>query len=181
MQHFNHGNYLDGPSFSSVQGILAVIRAAHTRLKRNPKLLEKKQAEEHTRQKENIFVIHSRDEAKWRELKDIIKNTFRLNPLILAEQPDIGKTVIEKFEHYAETCSYAIALFTPDDEVHCNGDTYLQARPNVIYELGWFCGRLDRSSIMLLLKDGTSIFSDFFRFWWHYSEAFQDQYIGIGG
>ena len=69
--------------------------------------------------------------------------------------------MIEKFEHYAETCSYAIAIFTPDDEVTTKGETYLQARPNVIYEIGWFCGRLGRSGVMLLLKEGTSIFSDF--------------------
>jgi hypothetical protein len=38
---------------------------------------------------------------------------------------------------------------------------YLHARPNVIYELGWFCGRLERSFTMLLIKEGTSMFSDF--------------------
>ena len=52
-------------------------------------------------------------------------------------------------------------MFTPDDEVASGWETYLQARPNVIYELGWFCGRLDRSGVMLLLKEGTSLFSDF--------------------
>ncbi len=81
---------------------------------------------------------------------------FRLNPIILQEQADVGcKTVIEKFEHYAETCSYAIAIFTPDDEVAAGDETYLQARPNVIYEIGWFCGRLGRGGAMLLLKEGT--------------------------
>ncbi len=109
-----------------------------------------------------MFLIHGRDEAKWRELKDILKSEFRLNPIVLLEQPDAGcKTVIEKFEHYAQRCSYAIAVFTADDEVTSGGDTYLQVRPNVIYELGWFCGRLDRSGAMLLLKEGTSLFSDF--------------------
>ena len=107
-------------------------------------------------------MVHGRDEAKWRELKDIIKTEFRLNPIVLIEQPDAGcKTVIEKFEHYAQTCSYAIAVFTPDDEVKAGKEVYLQARPNVIYELGWFCGRLGRSGVMLLLKEGTSVFSDF--------------------
>jgi len=161
--HFNAGtkNYVGSPSYRSVETILSIIRAAHTRFTRNPALFSKKQGEEHLRVKENVFIIHGRDEGKWRELKDIITNTFRLKPLLLSEQPDFGKTVIEKFEHYAEMCSYAIALFTPDDEVHSGSDTYLQARPNVIYELGWFCGRIQRSSVMLLLKEGTSMFSDF--------------------
>ena len=58
-------------------------------------------------------------------------------------------------------CAYAFALFTPDDEVRVGHDTVLQARPNVIYELGWFCGVLSRRNVMLLLKEGTSLFSDF--------------------
>jgi predicted nucleotide-binding protein len=91
-----------------------------------------------------------------------LKSEFKLNPIVLVEQPDAGcKTVVEKFEYYAQTCNYAIAVFTPDDEVTSGAETYLQARPNVIYELGWFCGGLGRSSVMLLLKEGTSLFSDF--------------------
>lgn len=161
---FNEGisNFLRSPSYKSVENILSIVRAAQTRFKRNPEILVRRKAEETLRHKENIFVIHGRDEAKWRELKDILKSEFRLNPIVLLEQPDAGcKTVIEKFEHYAQTCSYAIAVFTPDDEVTSDEDTYLQARPNVIYELGWFCGRLGRSGAMLLLKEGTSLFSDF--------------------
>ena len=161
---FNVGvtNYTWTPSYKSVENIISVVRAAITRLKRNPDILSRKKANDAIAHRENIFIIHGRDEAKWRELKDIIKSEFRLNPIILQEQPDAGSpTVIEKFEHYAETCSYAIAIFTPDDEVTAAGETYLQARPNVIYEIGWFCGRLGRSGVMLLLKEGTSIFSDF--------------------
>lgn len=50
-------------------------------------------------------------------------------------------------------------MFTPDDEVSANGETYLQARPNFI-EIGWFFGRLGRTATMLLLKEGTRMFSD---------------------
>ena len=155
-------NFSGSPSYKSVENILSVMRAAITRLNRNPELLVRKKAEENARRRDNVFVIHGRDEAKWRELKDILKSEFRLNPIVLLEQPDAGcKTVIEKFEHYARECSYAVAVFTPDDEVKSGEETYLQARPNVIYELGWFCGHLGRTGAMLLLKEGTSVFSDF--------------------
>lgn len=161
-EYSNGFGYLGSPSFKGVENVLGVVRASLTRLRRNPELLVRRKAEESLRQKENIFVIHGRDEAKWRELKDIIQSEFRLNPIVLLQQPDAGcKTVIEKFEHYAQTCSYAIAVFTPDDEVTSGAEPYLQARPNVIYELGWFCGRLGRGNVMLLLKEGTSMFSDF--------------------
>jgi predicted nucleotide-binding protein len=161
-EYGNGFGYLDSPSLKGVENVLGVIRASLTRLRRNPDLLVRRKAEESLRKKENVFVIHGRDEAKWRELKDIIQTEFRMNPIVLDQQPDAGcKTVIEKFEHYAQTCSYAIAVFTPDDEVSAGSETYLQARPNVIYELGWFCGRLGRGNVMLLLKEGTSMFSDF--------------------
>ena len=106
------------PSYNSVEQILSIVRAAITRFTREPDLLERKKSAEGLRHRENVFLIHGHDEAKWRELKDILKSEFRLNPIVLLEQPDAGcKTVIEKFEHYAQTCSYAIAVFTPDDEV----------------------------------------------------------------
>ena len=81
---------------------------------------------DHSRRTENVFIIHGRDEAKRRELKEMVTDTFHLKPIILSEQPSTGRTVIEKFEDYAETCSYAIAIFTPDDEVSRNGETYLR-------------------------------------------------------
>lgn len=164
VNEFNVGisNFVGSPSYKSVENILSIVRAVQTRFNRNPEIINRRKAEETLRHRENVFVIHGRDEAKWRELKDILKSEFRLNPIVLEEQPTAGcKTVIEKFEYYARICSYAIAVFTPDDEVISDGATYLQARPNVIYELGWFSGKLGRSGAMLLLKEGTSLFSDF--------------------
>lgn len=163
INHFNEGisNFFHSPSYKSIENIIGVLGAAIKRFESNPNLLERRKELVDSKQKQNVFIIHGKDEAKWRELKDLIQNQFRLNPIVLLEQPDIGKTIIEKFEHYAKTCSYAIAVFTPDDEVTSEGETYLQARPNVIYELGWFCGHLGRENVMLLLKERTSMFSDF--------------------
>lgn len=163
---FNRGlnNYLRSPSYKSVENIIAIIKAAHTRFSRSPNLLSEMTLKNDQLSKclSNVFIIHGHDEAKWRELQGILTTRFKLNPIVLSLQPDAGAvTIIEKFEHYAKTCSYAIALFTPDDQVGSGEEAYVQARPNVIYELGWFCGHLGRSKVMLLLKEGTSVFSDF--------------------
>lgn len=110
----------------------------------------------------NIFIIHGHNEAKRRELTSILKERFNLNPIILSEQPDQGLTIIEKFEKFATNCSYAFALFTPDDIV-TNGDKqYFQARPNVIFELGWFYSKLGRSRVCILdqASEQSKIFSD---------------------
>lgn len=75
---FNEGisNYCNSPSYKSVENILSIIRASITRFARNPNLLnfkEDKTLSVSQIQRENIFIIHGRDEAKWRELKEIIK------------------------------------------------------------------------------------------------------------
>jgi hypothetical protein len=89
---FNNGisNYISSPSYKCVENILSVVRAAITRFERNPGLLVRKKSEDNLRCRENIFIIHGRDEAKWRELKDVLKSEFRLNPIVLFEQPDAG-------------------------------------------------------------------------------------------
>lgn len=112
----------------------------------------------------NVFIIHGQNEAKWRELEKILKDDFELNPIILQEQANRGCcTIIDKFESYASDCSYAFAIFTPDDIVENNGNKYIQARPNVIFELGWFSSYLGRKNVCILLQDGQGIemFSDF--------------------
>lgn len=117
---------------------------------------------EHSTQ--NLFIIHGHDEARWRELEKILREDFGLNPIVLEEQPDRGAaTIIEKFEFYAPNCSYAFAIFTPDDQVEKESTSYLQIRPNVIFELGWFCAYLGRNKIMILLQEDTDLdaFSDF--------------------
>lgn len=122
----------------------------------------KKKLEKRIENSKDVFIIHGHNEAKRRELKSLLKDRFDLNPIILSEQPDQGLTIIEKFEKYAVNCSYAFALFTPDDIV-TNGDRqYFQARPNVIFELGWFYANLGRSRVCILdqASDRSEIFSD---------------------
>lgn len=109
-----------------------------------------------------IFIIHGHNEAKRRELSSMLKERFGLEPIILSEQPDQGLTIIEKFEKHASQCSYAFALFTPDDIIS-DGDTqYFQARPNVIFELGWFYANLGRARVCILdqASEKSRIFSD---------------------
>jgi len=127
-------------------------------------LVTNKEPEFNSRTADNIkvFIIHGHDETRLLELEKMLKDDFKLTPIILKDQPDGGaSTIIEKFELYASQCAYAIALFTPDDQVENGGKKYLQARPNVIYELGWFSAKLSRKKVMLVLKDGTDIFTDF--------------------
>jgi predicted nucleotide-binding protein len=110
----------------------------------------------------SVFVIHGHDEINRLRLEKMLREDFGLAPIVILSKPGQSQTIIEKFEKAAETCSYAISLLTPDDSVSnkssgaCN-----QARPNVIFEAGWFAGRLGRDRVLVLLKEGTKIHSDF--------------------
>lgn len=108
-----------------------------------------------------VFIVHGHDDiSKW-ELKNIL-TSLGLEAIILHEQDDLGKTIIEKFEHYANECSFAFVLLTPDDTI--SGDSKVEnqwrARQNVIMELGWFMSHLGRKNVVILHKGQVEIPSD---------------------
>ena len=107
-----------------------------------------------------VFIIHGHEEAKRRELKELLRDDLKLEPVVVIDEPNQGATLIEKFERYASDCAYAIALITSDDLVERDGDMYLQARPNVLLELGWFMSRLGRKRVMLLVQGDSRLPSD---------------------
>jgi hypothetical protein len=63
---------------------------------------------------QRIFVVHGRDEEVRRALVAFLKDLGK-EPIVLTELPSGGRTVIEKFEHYAAGVDYAVVLLTPDD------------------------------------------------------------------
>lgn len=107
-----------------------------------------------------VFIIHGLDELNLLRLKELLRDRWGLNTIILKSEPGKGRTLIEKFEQEANKAHYAIALFTPDDLIRVSGNEYTQARPNVIFELGWFYGRLGRERVCILFKSGMKIHSD---------------------
>ena len=113
----------------------------------------------------NVFIIHGHDEVNMHRLVRILKDTLHLNPIIMMRKPGMSRALLTKFEEEAEKCSYAIAIFTPDDNIlNIQNDKeikYKQARPNVINEAGWFIGRLGKERLLILLKEGTAIHTDY--------------------
>lgn len=107
-----------------------------------------------------VLIIHGHDAANLLRLRALLKERWSLHPLILAESPGKGRTLVEKFEEEASRTSFAFALLTPDDLVQSKDRKYLQPRPNVIFELGWFYGRLGRQRVCILFREGTLIHSD---------------------
>jgi predicted nucleotide-binding protein len=110
-----------------------------------------------------VFVVHGHDEAA-REAMARFLEKIELKAIILQEQPDQGFTIIEKFETYASQVSFAVVLLTPDD---LGGPASApaqaaRARQNVIFELGYFVGKLGRGRACLLCKGEVEIPSDLY-------------------
>ena len=100
-----------------------------------------------------VFVIHGRDNNLKNEVKALLTEVG-LKPIILSEQPSEGQTIIEKFEQHADV-GFAVALLTPDDlgsKIDEREQTF-RARQNVIFELGFFVGKLGRKHVCALTKD----------------------------
>lgn len=107
-----------------------------------------------------VFIIHGHDELNTLRLQKLLKEQWHIESIILSGEPGRGRTLIEKFEQEAQRADYALALMTPDDFILVSDGEYAQARPNVIFEIGWFYGRLGRERVTILFRKGTKIHSD---------------------
>ncbi|MQU62335.1 nucleic acid-binding protein [Pseudomonas sp. FSL R10-1350] len=114
-----------------------------------------------------VFVVHGRDEISKTNL-EVFLHEIGLEPIVLHRQADEGMTVIEKFEKHSDV-GYAFILLTPDEVAYLASEDTLsdddqnkeyRARPNVIFEFGYFIGKLGRSRVCCLHTGHTTLPSD---------------------
>ncbi len=99
----------------------------------------------------DIFLVHGRHEASKQAVARFLAQ-LRFNPVILHEQADKGRTIIQKFEDHSKNVGFAVVILAPDDEGRLQGTADLKprARQNVILELGYFIGKLKRTGVCAL-------------------------------
>ncbi|HEY0988580.1 MAG TPA: TIR domain-containing protein [Kofleriaceae bacterium] len=106
----------------------------------------------------NIFLVHGKNHGALLAVKNYLQNTLGFSePTVLAHKPNDGRTIIEKFEYFANDADVVIVLLTPDD-LGRTADTaspeQSRARQNVILELGYFWGTVGRQyGKIVLLND----------------------------
>lgn len=99
-----------------------------------------------------VFVVHGRDEASKQATARLL-TLLGLEPIIPDEQPNQGRTIIEKLQDYSRLSYYAVVLLTPDDvgALASEKDSLgPRARQNVVFELGYFSGALGRKAVCAL-------------------------------
>jgi len=89
---------------------------------------------------------------------------LELEPVILDEEANRGRTVIEKFLDHSDV-AFAIVLVIGDDVGGIKGSDPTALRPrarqNVVFELGYFVGRLGRDRVCALYEPEVEMPSDF--------------------
>jgi predicted nucleotide-binding protein len=106
-----------------------------------------------------VFVVHGREEGP-REAVARFLERLGFQPIILHEQANQGRTVIEKVEDHSDV-GFAVIILTPDDMGNLKGEEpQPRARQNVLLELGYFIGKLTRKRVCTLKVGELEIPSD---------------------
>ena len=108
-----------------------------------------------------IFLVHGRDDNAKNEVALFLRK-IGLEEIILHLRPNRGRNLLTKFQEEADGASFAIILMTADDDGGLSGEPQ-QKRPrqNVVFELGFFIGKLGTQGVAALVVPGIEKPSDF--------------------
>jgi predicted nucleotide-binding protein len=109
-----------------------------------------------------VFLVHGHDDAAKNEVALFLR-AIELDPIILHLRPNGGRHLLTKFTEESEGAGFAVVLMTPDDQ---GGPTDAiaqrpRSRQNVVFELGFFIGKLGPAKVAALLKGDVEKPSDF--------------------
>lgn len=111
-----------------------------------------------------VFIVHGQDDARKYELDSYLQKLMSEPPVILHQQPNGGRVLIEKLEDNAASVGYAVVLLTADDvgrsAALTSEDDRPRARQNVVFELGFFMGLVGRARVAVLYEQHVELPSD---------------------
>ncbi|MDO8756209.1 MAG: nucleotide-binding protein [Polaromonas sp.] len=100
-----------------------------------------------------VFITHGRSND-WRAVQPFIERDVKLLTIELAQEANLGRTIIEKLIDNASRCNSAVIVMTGDDVA---GEDESRVRENVMHEIGFFQGRYGRNFVVLLHEDGVNV------------------------
>jgi predicted nucleotide-binding protein len=111
-----------------------------------------------------VFLVHGRDDGAKETVARFLEQ-IDLEVVILHEQPNKGRTLMEKFmEEAKDGTAYAVVLMTPDDVGRAVTDPPAKdehrARQNVVFEFGFFVAHLGSERVCAVLGEGVTKPSD---------------------
>lgn len=98
-----------------------------------------------------VFIVHGHDDGLKFEVSRFLEK-LDITPIVLHEQANEGKTIIEKIEAYTDV-GFGIVLYTSCDVGGKDKDNLKnRARQNVVFEHGYLIGKLKRDRVVALVK-----------------------------
>jgi predicted nucleotide-binding protein len=108
--------------------------------------------------KTRVFIISS---AEAIEIARTVQNAFENDPFTVVVWTDgvfrASHYAIESLERMLDQTDVSIAIGEPDDITESRGDRRASPRDNVIFELGFFMGRLGRHRALLVEPRGEEV------------------------
>ena len=112
-----------------------------------------------------VFIVHGHDDGAREAIARFLER-IGFEAIILHEQANKGRTVIEKFVANSDV-GFVVVLLTPDDTGAKAGAAQAhRARQNVILEWGYFIGKLGRERVCALKKGDVELPSDILGIVW---------------
>jgi len=151
IKKFNNSNH-----FESLKKLIALLETVSDDVVffSNSDKINAQQKSQYTVNNSNkVFIVHGHDVAAKESVARFLEK-IGMKAIILHEQPDEGKTIIEKIEQNTDV-AFAIVLYTPCDLGRAKDeiDEKSRARQNVVFEHGYLIGKLGRSRVCALVKD----------------------------
>lgn len=133
-------------ALGAVEQILAFVRAATIRRPRSTPTA--------------VFIGHGHSDV-WREVRDFVSHTLKLQVQEFNQEPAAGVSTAERLQSMLNSSAFAILVMTGED-FHDDllGGQTLHARENVVHEIGLFQGRLGFRRAVVLREEGTAVFSN---------------------
>jgi len=102
---------------------------------------------------DRVFISHGTSK-EWLEVQQYLEKDIKIATLELAQQPNMGRTVLEKLYQESCNCNSAVILMSGDD---IDSDGTIKARENVLHEIGFFQGKYGLNRIILMHEEDVNI------------------------
>ena len=103
--------------------------------------------------KKRVFISHGRSK-EWYKIQTYLEKDLGIPSMELAQEPHLGRTVLQKLNEESDKCSVALIVMTGDD---VTSENETRARENVMHEIGYFQGKFGLGNVILLHEDDVSI------------------------
>lgn len=100
-----------------------------------------------------VFISHDKS-IEWVKVQTYLEKDLGISTLELAQEPNLGRTVLQKFNEESQKCSVAVIVMTGED---LTDDGEIRARENVMHEIGFFQGLYGLQNVVLLHEQGVNI------------------------